>query len=201
MGFPGPRKTLVADASASDPMAVRRKQPGCETVYSFSKDAETSVPAPPEGVFAVLDDPLRLGRHMAKPSAMMLGGSMRYGLGPDQGRAVGSVIRMDGSVLGVSLSIVERVVERVPPRRKVWETVEEPRLLLFGRYRLGFDVLPEGAGSRVRAFIDYDLPQAALGRALGSFGAHAYARWCLERIMIEARAASRQSGTRGGVQG
>lgn len=137
---------------------------------------------------------------MAKPSAMMLGGSMRYELGPDHGRAVGSIIRVDGSMLGITLSIVERVVERVPPHRKVWETVEEPKLLIFGSYRLGFDIGPEGRGSRVRVFLDYDLPRTVLGRVIGPFGAHAYARWCLERIIHEARATSSGDPTRNGAQ-
>ena len=99
------------------------------------------------------------------------------------------MIRVEGAVLGLRLSIVETVVERDPPRRKVWETVGEPRLLVFGRYRLGFEIAPEGTGSRVRVFIDYDLPRTALGRALGPVGAHAYARWCVNRMLAEARAA------------
>jgi hypothetical protein len=155
-------------------------------IYPFSKAAEASVLAAPMAVFAVLDDPRRLGRHMEKPSAMMLGGFMRYILDDTGGREVGSVIRAEGSVLGFGLSIVEKVIERDPPRRKVWETIEEPRLLVFGSYRLGFEIEPEGAGSHVRIFIDYDLPQTALGRALGPFGAHAYARWCVNQMLAEA---------------
>jgi len=45
--------------------------------YAFSKSSEIVVPAAPVAVFAILDDARRLGRHMEKPSAMMLGGSMR----------------------------------------------------------------------------------------------------------------------------
>lgn len=159
--------------------------------YAFSRTAEALVTARPAAVFGVLDDPLRLGRHMARPSAMMLGGSMGYALDARGGRAVGSEIRAEGSVLGLRMSVVERVTERDPPRRKVWETVGEPRLIVFGRYRLGFEVLPEGTGSRVRAFVDYDLPRTPLGRALGPLGAPVYARWCLGRMLAEARAAGR----------
>jgi len=32
----------------------------------------------PEALFQHLDDPARLGSHMEKPSAMMLGGTMEY---------------------------------------------------------------------------------------------------------------------------
>ena len=82
--------------------------------YAFSKAVEALVPAAPEAVFAILDDPRRLGRHMEQPSAMMLGGSMRYALDEEGGQAVGSVIRVEDSVLGLRLSIVERVTEARP---------------------------------------------------------------------------------------
>lgn len=157
--------------------------------YSFSRAAETTVAARPEAVFAVLDNPLRLGRHMTKPSAMTLGGSMRYRLDAAEGRAVGSIIRVDGSVLGLTLSVVERVIERHPPCGKIWETIEEPKLLVFGNYRLGFEVVPDGPGSRVRLFIAYNLPRTTTGRLLGPLGAPVYARWCLSRMIAVAREA------------
>lgn len=156
---------------------------------AFTKAAEAVVPADPTAVFTILDDPRRLGRHMEKPSAIMLGGSMRTTLDDKGGRAVGSVIQVEGSVLGFTLSILEKVIERDPPRRKVWETIEEPRLIVFGNYRLGFEIAPEGPGSRVRVFIYYDLPRTALGRLLGPVGAHAYARWCVTRMLAEAQGA------------
>ena len=44
--------------------------------------------------------------------------------------------------------------------------------------------------ARVRVFVDYDLPRTVLGRLLGPFGAHAYARWCVNRMLEEARSAA-----------
>lgn len=164
---------------------VRRERK--QVTYSFSRVAETNVDARPEAVFAILDDPLRLGRHMTKPSAMMLGGSMRYRLDAAEGRAVGSIIRIEGSVMGLALAIVERVIERQPPSRKVWETVEEPKLLVFGDYRLGFEVVPDRSGSLIHVFIAYNLPKTPVGRLLGPIGAPAYARWCLAHMIAVAR--------------
>lgn len=103
------------------------------------------------------------------------------------GQVVGSVIRVEGSVLGLSLSILEAVVERDPPRRKVWETVQPPRLVILGSYRLGFEIVPHGDGSHVQAFIDYDHPPGTLRGLLGRIGASTYARWCLDRILEEAK--------------
>jgi hypothetical protein len=36
---------------------------------------------------------------------------------------------------------------------KVWETIDEPRLLVIGRYRMSFGVEPLGTGSCFRIWI------------------------------------------------
>ena len=67
---------------------------------------------------------------------------------------------------------------------KAWETVAEPRLLVVGHYRMGFEVQPASGGSRVRVFIDYALPEAGLPRLLGILFANWYADWCT-RMMAD----------------
>ena len=122
----------------------------------------------PEDVFERLDDPTALGSHMQKPSAMMLGGTMRYELDEGRGRAVGSVIRMTGNVLGLRLFVEEVVTERSPPFSKAWETRGDIRLLVIGHYRMGFTVTPQDIGSLVGIYIDYDLPAGFVGSLRGS---------------------------------
>ena len=51
--------------------------------------------------------------------------------------------------------------------------MEEPHLLVFGNYRLGFEIDPKRRGSRARVFIFYNLPRTSMGRLLGPVGAHA----------------------------
>ncbi len=148
-------------------------------------ERSTVIAVDPARLFAVLDDPARLGAHMGKPSAAMLGGSMTYALDAAGGQAVGSVIRMTGTVLGLRLSVSEIITERTPPLRKAWETIGEPRLLILSWYRMGFEVAPEGAGSRLTVSIDYLLPEGAMalvGRLIGP----SYARWCVSRIVDDA---------------
>lgn len=154
----------------------------------LSEDARATVPAWPEELFAFLDDQASLGGHMEKPSVMMLGGSMRYVLDTARGQAVGSVSRMEGKVLGLTLSVAEEVVVRDPPRRKVWRTIGTPRLLIIGFYAMGFEIEPGEAGSRLRVFIDYELPADVFGRLLGRALARLYARWCVRRMAHDAAA-------------
>jgi len=61
--------------------------------------------------------------------------------------------------------------------------VGEPHLLVVGAYRMGFEIRPDGAGSLVRIFIDYDRPTGALTRWLGRFLGGWYARWCVDQML------------------
>jgi hypothetical protein len=93
---------------------------------------------------------------------------------------------MHGKVVGLSVSLEEVVTERNPGARKVWETVAT-RLLVIGRYRLGFELVPRGASSSLCVFIDYDLPKSGPARWLGRLLGGAYAWWCVKRMVAGAR--------------
>lgn len=141
----------------------------------------------PERVFEYLDDPTRLGRHMSKPSGMMLGGSMSYEFDERGGREVGSVIRMSGAILGLRLAVEEIVTERIPPRRKAWETRGPQRMVVIDSYCMGFELENEDGGARATVFIDYLPAQRGVSRFLGLVLAKAYARWCVRRMAEDAR--------------
>ncbi|UIK03993.1 hypothetical protein [Neorhizobium galegae] len=94
--------------------------------YQRSASSTTVLSSPPEDVFEFLDDPTVLGAHMEKPSVMMLGATMTCDLDDAKGRAIGSVIRITGSILGIGLYLEEVVTERLPPLRKTWETRGRP---------------------------------------------------------------------------
>lgn len=104
------------------------------------------------------------------------------------GQAVGSHIRMGGRVLGLRLSLDEVVTRRDPPSDKVWETVGTPRLLVIGAYRMGVHIEPEGGGSRLQVFIDYDLPTGWATYWLGRLFGGVYARWCVRQMLTGASA-------------
>ena len=138
------------------------------------------VDAFPENVFAFADDHEALAEHMGASSWVMLGGRMNTTLDDRHGQEVGSHVRMSGQVLGIPLDLDEVVVERVPPWEKAWGTVGVPRLLVIGRYRMGFEVLWHEAGVAFRTFIDYELP--GQHRCLGYLLGEMYARWCVDQL-------------------
>lgn len=155
-------------------------------MYPHHFESRVHVAASPDELFAELDDQQRLSEHMMKSSAMMAGSAMRFEFDERRGKAIGSRMRLFGKMLGISLEVLEAVTEREPPRRKAWETIGEPRLLVIGAYRMGFVLEPEGDGSSLRVFIDYAEPSGA-ARILGKLLGGLYARWCT-RSMAEGAA-------------
>lgn len=144
------------------------------------------VDASAEALFDYLDDQERLGSHMQKPSMMMMGGQMTYEFDEARGRAVGSVIRMGGNVMGLRLSVEEVVVERAPPFREAWETTGQLRPMVIGGYRMGFEISSSGTRCRLRVFIEYDHPSSFICQILAWLLAPLYARWCVKRMTGDA---------------
>ena len=151
-------------------------------------EARSHIAAPQPNVFEFLDDHLRMVSHMSKSSWSMGGGRMVLDADAEQGRAVGSKLALSGRAFGIRLLVEEVITERTPPQRKVWETVGAPRLLVIGYYKLGFELLPASDGTAARIFIDYDLPTGFISRLLGIALAGTYARWCVTRMIDDARA-------------
>ena len=108
-------------------------------------------------------------------------------LDAQHGRSVGSHIVLRGRVFGIELHLDEVVTTREPPLRKIWETVGEPRLLVIGPYRMGFDLMPEGTAAQLRVAIDYDLPAKGISRLLGRLFGRTYAKWCTRQMVRDAQ--------------
>jgi hypothetical protein len=161
------------------------------TPYSLHHEAVGEVNAIPEVLFAHLDDPLRLSSHMQQRSMALMGTSMDVRTDALGGMATGSIIRMQGRVLGVPLRLEEVVVQRQPPQLKAWVTLGEPRLLVIGAYRMGFRIAGLNGGSVLTIFIDYDLPLGGPARWASRWLAPVYARWCCSQMLRDAQNAFR----------
>lgn len=152
---------------------------GQRRIYSRHSEQSGDVEATVEDLFQYLDDHRRLSSHMSQSSWRMGGGQMSLDVDEGSGQRLGSRIRLHGRVMGVPLSVETSVTERSPPRLKTWETTQEPRLLVIGAYRMGFEIKPQPKRGLLRVFIDYDLPTSGLGRLLGRALGGSYARWCV----------------------
>lgn len=155
--------------------------------YPFQFESEAAIAVPPAALFAYLDDPHRLAGPMSRRSVALLGASMAVQTDAQQGRALGSVIRMRGRVLGIPLSLEQIVVERRSPSLKAWVTAGPPGLLVIGQYRMGFHIDAAPAGSLLTVFIDYRWPVNPWLRLPARLFARAYARWCCREMLRDAR--------------
>ena len=141
------------------------------------------IPASASEVFAFVDDHSRLSSHMNQSSWRMGGGRMSSVLDEEKGQAVGSHIRMSGTVFGLRLSLDEVVTVRRPPTEKRWQTVGIPRLLVIGSYKMGIQITPANGLTRLRVFIDYDLPADWPASWLGRLFGGIYAGWCVGQMV------------------
>ena len=156
-----------------------------------SEEARAWLAVRAEQAFDWLDDHRHLSSHMATPSWMMAGSSMHTEFDERGFRALGSRLRMHARVLGLPLALQEQVVVREPPRRKVWETVDEPSLLVIGAYRMGFELETAGGGVALTMRIDHEPPSHGVVRWLGLALGRAYARWCVRTMVRDAQRALR----------
>ena len=149
-------------------------------------ESSAFVTAAVEKVFDWLDDHTHLSSHMSESSWMMGGGRMTIELDEQQGKSVGSRIRLRGRILGMKLSVDEVVTERNPPHSKAWQTTGSPELLVIDRYRMGFEIAARDESSVLRVYIDYILPERGPARWLGYLLGDLYARWCTQKVVADA---------------
>jgi hypothetical protein len=155
--------------------------------YSHHAEAEAQVASRPSEIFAYLDKHSQLSGHMSKSSWMMGGGRMDMTSDAGGFQRVGSRLRLAGKAFGLRVVLDEQVTIHESPQRKVWETVGTPRLLVIGHYRMGFDITSAAGVTRLRVFIDYDLPKSTIERVLGYLFGGVYARWCVNSMVRDAR--------------
>lgn len=147
-----------------------------------------SISASPQEVFGYIDDPSGLSSHMGQSSWMMGGGRMAVSVDAGRGRSVGSHIKLNGRAFGISVFLDEVVTLYEPPYRKEWETVGEPKLIVIGHYKMGLETNAENGGTKLKVFINYELPKSRSTRWLGYLFSGIYAKWCVQQMLNDARA-------------
>lgn len=143
------------------------------------------ISAPPKEVFEFVDNPLNLSKHMEEPKPEMLWGWMKNTPDEKGGREVGSVMKVNGNVLGINIALVEKVIQREVPFNKAWQTFNGINLMVIGHYTMGFEIEPEEDSSKLRVYIDYELPKSKKARLLGHLFGNMYARWCVNQMLTD----------------
>lgn len=160
---------------------------------------EVEILAPPEKVFAHMDDINNVGWHMSGESSMPMMGSRLELEAIDDGAGLGATYRWRGSVMGMAIDIKETVTGRIVNKEKIWQTVEKPKMIVMSDYTMRLLLTPTDRGTRVLFEIDYSLPKTPWGWMIGKLLARRYAKWCLRRACEDAKKAL-ESGHQSKVQ-
>ncbi len=150
-------------------------------IYTRHYEAREFISAKATEVFAYIDDHANFSSHMKESSWVMGGGHMDVSIDGGRGQKVGSHIKLSGKIFGITLFLDEIITHRESPNVKEWETVNSPKLLVIGNYKMKVEVEPQKEGSLLWVSIDYDLPSANawIGKLFGA----AYAKWCVEQMI------------------
>ena len=156
-----------------------------EESYHYERVARVARPI--AAVFAKLNDIAALARHMSERSAAMLGSRLTLST-VRSGNGLGDRYRWDGRVLGLTIEALEEVTVYEPPRRKRWCTIGTLRLIVIGSYCMELELDEFDGGTAIRVRIEYTLPASGWQRLAGTLLGHAYARWCVDRMVADAAA-------------
>lgn len=136
-----------------------------------------------ERVFETMDDLGVTGMHMTQSSVMMAGSKLRLTFLTSQHKGLGTCYRWDGSFLGMKIDFTVVVTRWIQGIEKVWETVGEPRLLIFSWFSMYLHTTKMPGGTLAELSISYEKPKGSFFRLLSTLFAKKYCRWCLNNML------------------
>jgi hypothetical protein len=159
-----------------------------------NRSKKITIAAPPEEVFAQLDDFSRTGMHMTESSMMMMGSKLHLEQVSKQAVGPGATYRWWGKMLGMTIDFTQTVTLWEPPVQKQWQTEAEARIIIMRWYQMGFAIEPTADGSLVTMSIDYLPPRLWYFRIVSSLFANWYCDWCLNNMLNDAKRVLEQGG-------
>jgi hypothetical protein len=143
--------------------------------------------ATPEEIFPLLDDLGVTGTHMTKSSAMMMGTKLNLTYLTPYHTGLNSSYRWTGKMMGLDMDFTVRVMKWKNASEKVWETVGPTRLIIYSWYRMALHLKRTKEGTDAELSISYEKPVGFLNRILCFFLADWYCRWCLRKMLGDAK--------------
>lgn len=148
--------------------------------------------APVNEVFKTIDDLGVTGMHMTQSSAMMMGSKLHLEFLTENNSGLGSIYRWYGKMLGLKMDFTVEVTKWINGEEKIWETVGTPTLIIYSWYRMHLKVLPLSTGAQAELSISYKKPRGFFNKILSFFFADWYCRWCLKKMLGDAKNACNQ---------
>jgi hypothetical protein len=156
--------------------------------------------AAPEIVFKAIDDLGVTGSHMTQSSAMMMGSKLHLEYLSTHHAGLGTKYRWTGKMMGIKMDFTVEVTQWIAGREKIWETIGRTKLILYSWYRMNLITTPIENGTEAQLSITYKKPEGFLNSILSFLFADLYCRWCLKKMLQDARIVLEQSGEKTRVQ-
>jgi len=150
--------------------------------------------APPMDVFRTLDNLGVTGAHMTASSMMMMGGKLDLEYLTSFHTGPGTKYRWQGKMMGLRMDFTVEVSKWIEGVTKTWGTVGKSQLIIYDGFQMTLDVHGEGDGASAKLSISYEKPDQFINKVLCFLFADWYCRWCLQKMLNDARA--RLTGTK-----
>lgn len=142
----------------------------------------------PEIVFGCLDDLGVTGMHMSQSSMPLMGGKMDLEFLTPQKTGLHTKYRWTGKVLWWPLDFSVEVTEWVRGRKKTWETIGSPEMVIFSWFRMKLRVEEIPGGSIAYLSIGYKKAKGFFNKIICSLVGDWYSRWCLRKMLTDSEA-------------
>jgi len=148
---------------------------------------ELSIQAPPEKVFAFMDDLSKTGMHMSQSSMMMMGSKLTLEQLEGPSKGVGATFHWSGKVMGMPIDITETVTKWIENKEKVWETIGSPKIIILGWYRMILKIESVKKGTLTSLEIEYTKPNGWFYKIMSFLFSGWYSRWCLNNMLNDTK--------------
>ena len=134
-------------------------------------------------VFNCMDDLGVTGMHMTESSMPMMGGKMKLEFLTAQKTGLNTKYRWTGKVLWMNLDFTVQVTHWVRDREKIWETVGNPRIIIYSWFSMHLKVEGSDALTKASLSISYERPKDLFGKVVCFLLGDWYSKWCLRNML------------------
>ncbi|WP_276374237.1 hypothetical protein [Chryseolinea sp. H1M3-3] len=138
-------------------------------------------------VFNTIDDLGVTGMHMTESSGMMMGSKLNLEFLTTNKTGIGSRYRWTGKMMGLMMNFTVEVTKWINGVEKVWETIGETKLIIYSWYRMKLLLKDVNGNTEAELSISYEKPKGLLNKILCFFLADWYCRWCLKKMLGDAK--------------
>ena len=145
--------------------------------------------ASPVEAFHILGELGVTGTHITNSSAMMPGSKQNLQYLTVHRTGLDSSYRWTGKMMGLPMDFTVKVMKWLEGKDKIWETIGETRLIIYFWHRMFLSVSAVESGAKAKLSISYEKPTGFLNRVLSFLFANWYCRWCLKKMLDDAKQA------------